>query len=72
MHEHDISMGCDNHINNESYPTEHGIMTSMNITSTTLLINIAELLASTINIMQEHINNATMQAFNQLDAMEHA
>ena len=50
---------------------KHGILTSMNISST-LLRNIAGLLASAINIMQEHINNATMQAFYQLDAMEHA
>ena len=53
------------------YLTEHGILTSMNITST-LHRNIVALLASAINIMQEHINNATMQAFNQLDGMEHA
>ena len=44
MHEHDINirMGCNitiNQINNhESYPTKHGTMTSMNITSITLLI----------------------------------
>ena len=43
MHEHDINinMGCNitiNHINNKSYPTEHGILTSMNITTRTLLI----------------------------------
>ena len=43
MHEYDIniSMGCNitsYHINNESYPTEHGIMMSMNIESITLLI----------------------------------